>query len=478
MRAYSKLRYAALYLLSMSVMGVLAPAGAAVPEREAARLQDELSPVGAVRAAGQLRQAEVPRRSKRGLSDLADEFEEIVDPPTRVGAWPDLADTAQLRSEAPLFAITAATLNRYRDYLTASHFALLQTNPNTFFMNVYPSRRTVRWPEAIERATIANATRCTLEGTDTPVGCRLGFPFPIPQSGAEVIWNHKLRWRGDAISQINSQLVVRPDGNHSITRLAEDFVFDYANLANPGRLDRERRSIYRYLSRVLSPPRIAGHAVLIHERSGVGSYGRMAWQYRPGDPRQRRAPEAAFDQVYEGADGLQFFDQIDVFNGALERYDWTLVGRREIFVPYNAVLLDDASSRPEEIVHPTHLNPKVLRYELHRVWVVEATLRPGQRHAIRKRRFYVDEDSWTILCVDMLDNYGDAYQFQEAHIVYEPQMQRPRLVANVIYNRESTRYLVSGLRLDGPPVDAPAFAPGHFEPATLVSRGSAATAKR
>ncbi|MES0874379.1 DUF1329 domain-containing protein [Sinimarinibacterium thermocellulolyticum] len=416
----------------------------------------------------------MPQRSSGGLSDFEDEFEEIVDPPTRVGAWPDPADHAELRAEAPLFAITAATLNRYREHLTASHFALLQTNPNTYFMNIYPSRRTVRWPQAIERATIANATRCTLEGADTPIDCRLGFPFPIPRSGAEVIWNHKLRWRGDAVSRISNQLVVRPDGGHTITRLAEDIVFDYANLAHPGVLDRERRAIYRYLREVLAPPRIAGHTVLIHERSGVGSQGRIAWRYRPGDPRQRRAPEAAFDQLDEGSDGLQFFDQIDVFNGSLERYDWTLVGKREIFVPYNAVLLDEASSRPDEIVLATHLNPRFLRYELHRVWVVEATLRPGQRHAILRRRFYVDEDSWTILSVDMLDNYGDAYQFQEAHLVYDPRLERPRLVANVIYNRESTRYLVSGLRLDAPAEDEqPVFDANHFEPAALARRALA-----
>jgi hypothetical protein len=447
---------------------------AAVPEHQATRLQAELSPVGAERAQGRTEVGFIPESSDSSLGDFEDEFEEIVDPPTRVGAWPDPSDTAQLASEAPLFAISASTLNRYREHLTASHFALLQTNPNTYFMNVYPSRRTVRWPQAIERATVANATRCSLEGTDTLVGCRLGFPFPLPQSGAEVIWNHKLRWRGDAMSRINNQLVVRPDGSHSITRLAEDFVFDYANLSNPGRLDREQRAIFRFVSEVLTPPRIAGHFVLMHERAGIGGQGRVAWQLRPGEARQRRAPEAGFDQVYEGSDGLQVFDQIDVFNGSLERYDWTLVGKRDVFVPYNAVLLDGASSRPDEIVLATHLNPKFLRYELHRVWVVEAALRSGQRHAMLKRRFYVDEDSWMILSVDMLDNYGDAYQFQEAHIVYEPQAQRPRLVANVIYNRESTRYLVSGLRLDDPPAnEQPRFAAAHFDASMLARRALA-----
>jgi hypothetical protein len=332
----------------------------------------------------------------------------------------------------------------------------------------------VRWPREIERATAANATRCRLLDTDTPVGCRLGFPFPIPGSGAEVIWNHKLRWRGDAMSRINNQLVVRPDGGHQVTRLAEEFRFDYANLGEPGHLDADRRGIFRYVSEVLSPPRIAGNFVLMHERSGVGAQGRVAWAYRPGDPRHRREPRAAFDTVYEGSDGLQMFDQIDVFNGALELYDWTLVGKREIFVPYNAVLLDAAGRDSGNVVLATHLNPELLRYELHRVWVVEAKLRHGQRHAMLKRRFYVDEDSWTILTVDILDHLGEAYQFQEAHLVYDADAQRPRLVAEVIYNRETTRYIVSGLRLRDPePEYGLAFAVNHFEPASLLRRALA-----
>jgi hypothetical protein len=168
------------------------------------------------------------------------------------------------------------------------------------------------------------------------------------------------------------------------------------------------------------------------------------------------------------------FDQIDVFNGALELYDWTLVGKRELFVPYNAVLLDGADHNSDEVVLATHLNPRLLRYELHRVWVVEARLRHGQRHAMLKRRFYVDEDSWTILTVDILDHLGEAYQFQEAHLVYDAQAQRPRLVAEVIYNRETTRYIVSGLRLrDPPPEYGRSFAAGHFEPAALTRRALA-----
>jgi hypothetical protein len=456
-------------LLAFCLACLSGAAPAAVDAGRAAALGTQLTPVGAEPAPG-TGAIGSPPQSQHGDG----EFEAIVDPPTRIGAWPSPVGHDELAAEKPLFAITAVTLNRYREQLTDSHFALLLTNPNSFYMNVYAPRRTVRWPREIERATVANATRCRLLGTDEPVGCRLGFPFPIPQSGAEVIWNHKLRWRGDTISRVNNQLVVQPDGRRLVTRLAEDFHFEYANLGSPGGLDAGRRGIFRYVSEVLSPPRIAGNFVLMHERSGAGAQGRVAWAYRPGDARPRRAPRAAFDTVYEGSDGLQMFDQIDVFNGALELYDWTLVGKRELFVPYNAVLLDGADHNSDEVVLATHLNPRLLRYELHRVWVVEARLRHGQRHAMLKRRFYVDEDSWTILTVDILDHLGEAYQFQEAHLVYDAQAQRPRLVAEVIYNRETTRYIVSGLRLrDPPPEYGRSFAAGHFEPAALTRRALA-----
>lgn len=435
---------------------------AAVAAAEAAKLGHKLTAVGAERAAGK---APPPPKA---ASAPVDEFAEAEDPPTQIPEWSATAP-AVASNEKPLFTISAVNVGRYRENLTESHFALLQTFSNTYSMKVYPSRRTVRWPKEIETATAENATRCTLKGNDDLNDCRLGFPFPLPQNGAEVIWNHKLRWRGDTLSRSNDQLIVQTDGKFQRTRLAEEFDFRYANLKSGLVLSGQQREVLRYLSQALEPARLAGNFLLVHEKSGAGVGGRAAWALVPGSKRARREPKACCDNPYEGSDGMQFYDQVDMFSGPLDRYNWKLLGKREIFIPYNSLRLAASSSRHADLVRPAHLNQDLLRYELHRVWVVEATLRPGLAHTLRKRRFYVDEDSWTIVAVDMLDNYDQPYQFQEGHLQVSPATQRAEYVAEVIYHLNTERYFVTGLRADKP-ATSPAFAPGYFEPEALNKR--------
>jgi hypothetical protein len=459
-------------LAGLCLLGMQSMALAAVTATEALRLSRDLTPVGAEIAAGKQPAGIQPQADISQPLLVADDedFEDIVDPPTTVAAWSATHDPAALAAEKPLFSINQANAGRYRDNLTASHFALIQAYPNDFFMKVYPSHRSVRWPDAIERETRANATRCTLKGTDELLGCKVGIPFPIPKSGAEVMWNHKLRWRGDALSRINNQLVVQPDGKYQVTRTREDFAFDYANVSGGA----EQGSVFRYVSEVLSPSRLAGNFVLIHERFGTGSLGRKSWALAAGTTRARRESRAAFDTPYEGSDGLAVFDQIDMFNGSLEQFDWKLVGKKELFIPYNSVQLAAASAQADRILKPSHLDQDLLRYELHRVWIVDATLKASRYHSMRKRRFYVDEDSWSIVTVDVLDNFDQPYQFQEAHLVYLPGAKRPEYAAEVIYNRQSTRYLVTGLRLADPAAnDKPSFASDWFESGTLARRAVA-----
>ena len=441
---------------------------ASVSAAEAAQLGQKLTPVGAEKAGGAAAAGvQVKPAQKSAMAD--DDFLDEQDAPTRVPVWNAPGAEAAVSNEKPLFTINAVNLNRYRENLTESHFSLLQTNPNTYFLNVYAPRRPVRWPKEIEAATRENATRCSLQGTDDLSGCRLGFPFPIPHSGAEVIWNHKLRWRGDAVSRYNEQLVVQSDGKFQVTRLAEDIDARYANIKDGWPLDAEHHEFLRFLSQTLEPPRLAGNFVLFHDNAGVGTSARTAWALSPKAMRPRREPKICCDNPYEGSDGLQFFDQVDMYNGALDRYAWKLLGKREVFIPYNADRLNAASAHPADLVRPTHLNQELLRYELHRVWVVEATLKPGMAHTLRKRRFYVDEDSWSIVAVDMLDTYDQPYQFQEGHLLYSSANQRSTYAAEVIYHLNTGRYFVTGLRGDQPPPpNSGVFPPGHFEPDSLI----------
>ena len=345
-------------------------------------------------------------------------------------------------AERPKFIITAANLAQHADKLTDGHKALFAKYPG-YKMIVYPTMRTAFFPEAIYEATKANAVNATLSGTDIVEGARLGFPFPIPKSGAEVIWNHKLKFRGSAAKRYNNQAIVKPDGDYQITKLVEDVKFKYANLReqdDKGSID----ILAYYLSEIVDPPRVAGQITLVHETAGSGET-RSAWIYSPDLGRVNRAPDVSYDNPYIGTLGEQFTDQVDVFNGALDKYDWKLLGKREIYIPYNSYLINTPLIKYRDIIRPGHINQNLSRYELHRVWVVEATVRDGQRHQLAKRVFYVDEDSWSIAAVDGYDERGQLWKVQEAQLLTAPFVPTVTGVPELIYDLQSGRYFVTAL---------------------------------
>ncbi|MFP5306090.1 MAG: DUF1329 domain-containing protein [Gammaproteobacteria bacterium] len=344
--------------------------------------------------------------------------------------------------EAPQFVITKASLAQHADKLTEGHKAMFAKYPD-YKMIVYPSLRSAYFPPEVEQATIKNATSAELKGTDEVNGAVLGFPFPIPKSGAEVLWNHKMRFRGSAVRRFNNQAIVKLDGSYKISKLVEDVKFKYANLAepNPG-----TKILLYYLSEVLSPPRVAGQLLLVHETSGAGGSGRDAWIYNPGLGRVNRAPDVGYDNPYIGTDGEQFNDQVDMFNGALDRYDWKLVGKKEMYIAYNSFLINAPLIKYKDIIRPGHINQNLSRYELHRVWIVEATLRDGLRHQFKKRRFYVDEDSWAVAVVDCYDNRDQLWKVQEAQLLTVPFVPTVTGIPEIIYDLQSGRYFVTALQ--------------------------------
>ncbi|GAC1626050.1 MAG: hypothetical protein NVS9B10_13630 [Nevskia sp.] len=344
--------------------------------------------------------------------------------------------------EKPLFIITKADVPKYAAKMTEGQKAMFAKYAD-YKMIVYPSLRSAFFPDEINAASIKNATTAELKGTDEVEGAVLGFPFVIPKSGAEVIWNHKMRYRGSAVRRYNNQAIVKPDGTYKITKLVEDVKFKYSNLkeSNPG-----TKVLLYYLAEVLSPPRVAGQLTLVHETSGAGASGRDAWIFNPGLGRVNRAPDVGYDNPFIGTDGEQFNDQIDVFNGALDRYDWKLVGKKEVYIPYNSFLINAPLIKYKDIIRPGHINQNLARYELHRVWVVDATLRAGLRHQFKRRTFYVDEDSWAIAAVDCYDNRDQLWKVQEAQLISVPFVPTVTGIPEVINDLQSGRYFVTALQ--------------------------------
>jgi hypothetical protein len=349
--------------------------------------------------------------------------------------------------EKPLFVITRANYRQHAAKLSEGHLRLFERY-DSYAMPVYATHRSAAFPEAIYQATAANHGRARLDGSDGLSGAELGFPFPQPTQGAEVIWNHKLRYRTDGVVRWNNEAIVQPDGRYTLNRRLERAKFVYASLTHK---PEDAALLGYYQAKILEPSRKAGPVVLVHDTINPLQHPRRAWLYNPGQRRTHRAPQYGYDDPAPGTDGLAFVDQLDMFNGPLDRYDWALVGKRELYIPYNAYRLSDDRLKYADILKARHVNPAHTRYELHRVWVVEATVRAGAAHAFAKRRFYVDEDSWGIVLADLYDSRGEYWRFQEGHPVTYYHVPTVTTIPEVVHDLPSGKYLITAMNNEDKP---------------------------
>ena len=404
------------------------PAAAGISPEAIARLGRDLTPLGAERAANP--EGTIPEWTG-GITRPPDGY--------TVGQHhPD-----PYADDEPLFVIDAANLDAHRDRVSVGHQRMLEAYP-TFRLPVYPTRRSASFPQRIYDATRTAAATAELVDDGNGVGgAVIGIPFPIPASGLEAIWNHLLRYRGESVSCIVGQAAVTRGGAYTLVKSRVEVELRYSL---PGMtLEELGNTMILYKQKVLAPPRLAGDLLLVHETINQVRETRKAWVYNPGQRRVRRAPNVAYDTPGSTSDGLRTADQVDMFNGAVDRYDWTLVGKREMVVPYNAYGLHSDELAFSDILMPLHVNPALLRYELHRVWVVEATLKEGATHLYKRRTFYVDEDSWSILVADMYDNRDQLWRVSEGHVInyYEKPLVWPTLTVHT--DLQAGRYFVTGL---------------------------------
>ncbi len=354
-------------------------------------------------------------------------------------------------SERPLFSITAQNVAKYESKLSAGVAAMLRTVPG-YRVDVYPTHRTFAAPQFIYDATIANASRTHLtnDGQDVE-GAQVGIPFPIPHNGNEAIWNHILRWRGSEIVRQVDTAITTPTGDYSLQRWSEKIYLPYniPGLTNPKKWDS------MYWQEVLAPPRIAGLITMAVSYQNPMEQPRAAWQYYPGERRVRRAPEVSYDTPYNNADGLATVDDYDMFNGSLDRYDWKLIGRREVYIPYNTNKFQSPRLKVSDIVKKDGVNPDVLRWELHRVWVVEASLKPDFLHIYSRRTLYLDEDSWQATISDRYDGRGLLWRTAWALGTEVPEVPVYLADGYVLNDLYQHRYMVQGMHnQERPPVYA------------------------
>jgi len=401
-------------------------AQAAISAEEAAKLGGpELTPMGAERKGNA--DGSIPAWTGEKLSPPAGwkEGDKLTDP---------------FAADKPQFEITAKNVDQYKDKLSVGQIAMLKRYPD-FRMPVFQTRRTSTYEQRVYDEVKAGAVKAELVNDGN--GMKLfasTTPFPIPKIGVEVIWNHISRFRGyGTMERTYSQIPVQANGAFSPVIIDEK--------ASWGRdmYGENTDLVILFLQKILAPPRLEGEILLVHETMNQTVKPRQAWIYNAGQRRVRKAPDVAYDGPGTASDGLRTSDDLDLFNGSPDRYTWELKGKKELYIPYNAYRLIDGKLKYSDIIQPGHVNPDHLRYELHRVWVVDAKLKEGARHIYARRTFYLDEDTWQIAVVDHYDGRGELWKLREGHTMTHYQKQIPWLAGDVLYDLLSGRYLLSGL---------------------------------
>jgi hypothetical protein len=404
---------------------------AKVSSTEVAKLNKELTPMGAERGAN--KDGSIPSWNG-GITSVPAGYtvgEHHVDPFS--------ADKVE-------YTITSANVAQYKSMLTPGQVKLFETYPDTYKMNVYQSRRSASYPEHVYQASIDNAGRTELvEGGNGIKDAAVGIPFPVPKDGLEAIWNHILRYRGEAITRQGGQAAPTASGDYTYLGFDDQLMLPYGMKGASAAKLKETNILFKFKQKVTEPARLAGTALLVHETMNQIQTPRQAWTYNTGQRRVRRAPNVAYDTPGTASDGLRTTDDFDMFNGAPNRYNWTLKGKQELLIPYNDYRLHSDSLKYADILQPGHINPEHVRYEKHRVWVVEASLKSDTRHTYKKRVFFIDEDSWQIAVTDIYDNRDELYRVGVAHGINYYEVPTQWSTLEVFHDLQSRRYIAMGL---------------------------------
>lgn len=378
------------WMLVLAMAGCLSLPALALDAHDALRLKHDLTPVGAERAGN--KDGSIPAWTDDRMT------------PAEHLAW-----MKKIADESPIYTVTHANLDKYKSLLSAGELALFARYPD-FAMPVYPTHRTAKQPQWTYDNTYRNVTDAKLSADGNEVlQAWPGIPFPIPQNPYEVMWNHQLRWKGVFIRLHLFETTVFSSMQRSTL---ETMIETYAAFYDPSRDSpalTDWRSAY-YFSHILNPAKLAGGGLLIHESLQPLTHPTQSWVYLPGERRMRRSPAFGYDSPVFNSEGLRVADEIDVFNGALDRYNWKLLGKREMLIPYNNQKMRYNPCDDPSALGVGHLKPYTMRFEKHRVWVVDAVLKLGERHLYPHRTFYIDEDTWSIAAVDIYDRNGTLWR--------------------------------------------------------------------
>ncbi len=389
----------------------------------------------------------------------------ITSPPAgyQKGDWhPDPFATDQI-----VTVVNKANANKFQEYLSAGHLALLNKYPNTYHLNIYPTRRSASHPQSVLEHTTKYSGEAKIINEGAGVsGIVVGVPFPHPSNGQEAIWNARLSYKAGGYSGYFTQVLTTNSGAYEFSVWQHEIEFMYSDHRTT--LESFDNIKTRGLLRTLRPAKNAGNLFVYHRFLNSHGIERRNWSYNAGTRRVKRSTNSSHDTPMNRSSGIHLWDQSEMWRGPITDFNWTLLGKREMYVPYNAYLLHSGGTAVDAIIKPKHINQDLARYELHRVWVVEANLKTDRSHIYKRRRYYIDEDSWRIMFAEHYNEAGQVDRFSESHDInyYEVPLMYPTL--ETYYKLDTERYYVTNIDNEYSPFDF-SFdqSPSFFSPGRL-----------
>ena len=450
------------YLLPLAISSVLAGQALAAPSaEEAAQIGKTLTEFGATVAGNA--DGSIPAYDPAKALTKAPAGYAPQDPR---GGFPYVDPYA---NEKPLFSITSKNMAQYADKLDDGNKALLTRYPE-YRIDVYPTHRSAPpLPQWARDNTVKNIAKPRLEANGLGLAdAHAQVPFPIPKSGAEAMWNFNTRFFRPYESGNFATYLIDTAGQKTLVT-DSSVIYEHEYWDNS-------KSSSEFSNRLLNtnkaPAAKSGSKDMRYTPLRLDQKSDSAWSYTPGQRRVRLAPEFKYDTVSAQYGGLITFDEINGFDGKMDRFDFKLVGKQEMYIPYNTYRTSGAAT--DQLIRQGYANPDLVRWELHRVWVVEATLKPGQRHANPRKMFYLDEDSWSMALYDSYDAANKLHRSQNfvSFVAYE-NVPMLRSEAVIMYDHSKGNYalasMAGGARSGWFASDA--FSPNALSPTAMAGAG-------